>query len=396
MKAKALLAPIFVFLCGLCGCSPTEAKKGVLPPQASSSDTPRVTPPATHKPATNKGPLKPAELTQEEIAAAWEKAGGFPARLGPSHAEDTGLSGPNPGDMPAFLFYRPWSPEALARLPKPRSGFGIRLSDRTTRDPDLGGLDGLEFLYLLDLNNTHVTNATLKQLAGLKSVRYLDLSSTWVTDEGVSQLAGLKELHWLNLSATPGVTGAGLRPLTGLKVLVLRRTQLNDAGAKDLAGLSALELLNCGQTKLSDEGLKSLAGLRSLRSLHLDRTKVTDKGLKHLAGLRALQTLDLEFTAVGEGLKDLAGLESLQTLNLAQTQVTDKALKDLIALKSLKSLNLCAGLRGRVTDAGLKELAGCKSLQRLDLTGQNVTEAGVAELRKALPKLAVYRRKDFE
>jgi internalin A len=43
----------------------------------------------------------------------------------------------------------------------------------------------------------------------------------------------------------------------------------------------------------------------------------------------------------------------------------------------------------KVTDAGLKELAGLKSLQSLVLVGTKVTPTGVAELRKALPKLLI-------
>ena len=46
----------------------------------------------------------------------------------------------------------------------------------------------------------------------------------------------------------------------------------------------------------------------------------------------------------------------------------------------------------KVTDAGLKELAGLKSLQTLRLSGTaGVTDAGVAELQKALPKCKVLR-----
>ena len=44
-----------------------------------------------------------------------------------------------------------------------------------------------------------------------------------------------------------------------------------------------------------------------------------------------------------------------------------------------------------VTDVGLKELAGLKSLQSLYLGGTQVTDAGVAELRKALPACRIIR-----
>jgi hypothetical protein len=45
-----------------------------------------------------------------------------------------------------------------------------------------------------------------------------------------------------------------------------------------------------------------------------------------------------------------------------------------------------------VTDNGLKELAGLKELKYLDLRRcQGVTDAGVAELKKALPDCEITR-----
>lgn len=53
----------------------------------------------------------------------------------------------------------------------------------------------------------------------------------------------------------------------------------------------------------------------------LGRTQVTDAGLKNLAGLKALQGLDLSYTNVtDEGLKTLGELEGLQWLNLEGTK----------------------------------------------------------------------------
>jgi hypothetical protein len=44
-----------------------------------------------------------------------------------------------------------------------------------------------------------------------------------------------------------------------------------------------------------------------------------------------------------------------------------------------------------VTDAGLKGLAELKGLQWLGLVGTQVTDAGVAELQKALPGCKIRR-----
>jgi Leucine-rich repeat (LRR) protein len=45
-----------------------------------------------------------------------------------------------------------------------------------------------------------------------------------------------------------------------------------------------------------------------------------------------------------------------------------------------------------VTDADLKELAHLKNLTTLNLSFTKVTDAGVRELQKALPKCSIRRR----
>jgi hypothetical protein len=44
-----------------------------------------------------------------------------------------------------------------------------------------------------------------------------------------------------------------------------------------------------------------------------------------------------------------------------------------------------------VTDAGLKELAGLEQLWVLGLHGTRVTDRGIVDLKKALPKLHIRR-----
>lgn len=45
-----------------------------------------------------------------------------------------------------------------------------------------------------------------------------------------------------------------------------------------------------------------------------------------------------------------------------------------------------------VTDAGLRELTDLKQLTALHLDSKRVTEAGAAELQKALPKCTIHRK----
>ncbi|MDW7995999.1 MAG: leucine-rich repeat domain-containing protein [Gemmatales bacterium] len=122
--------------------------------------------------------------------------------------------------------------------------------------------------------------------------------------------------------------------------------------------------------------------------LWLSDTRITDAGLKELATLKKLKTLHLCGTGLTDvGLKELAALQNLTTLDLSDTPITDAGLKELAALKNLTTLDL---ENTRITDAGLKELARLKSLAVLYVDGgTKVTQRGIAELRKALPRCAI-------
>ncbi len=51
----------------------------------------------------------------------------------------------------------------------------------------------------VDLSNTQVTSADLKELAALKNLKVLDLFNTPVTDESLKEVAALKNLTMLHL-----------------------------------------------------------------------------------------------------------------------------------------------------------------------------------------------------
>ena len=257
---------------------------------------------------------------------------------------------------------------------------------------------GLNRLAELSLHGTKLTDKGLKELSrpggGLVSLRDLWISSTNLTDEGINSLTrpgtGLAALRLLNLMSTR-VTDAGLvelaRPATGLRSLsrlFLTSTRVTDAGVKALArpdtGLNELTMLDLSLTSVTDASVRDLAradtGLKKLLDLNLGFTKVTD------AGVMALARPD-------------GGLKGLTSLSLSGTQVTDSGLKELArADTSCKMLEfLYLSYNSRITDAGLKELAsgnwGLRALKCLSLNKTQVTDAGVAALRRTKPGINV-------
>jgi hypothetical protein len=85
-----------------------------------------------------------------------------------------------------------------------------------------------------------------------------------------------------------------------------------------------------------------------------------------------------------KGLKELKALEELESLSFHDTNVTDGELTELATMKQLRKLVL-HHTEG-VTDTGLGKLAALKHLEELSLFDTSVTAAGVAALKKALPK----------
>ena len=77
----------------------------------------------------------------------------------------------------------------------------------------------------------------MKELAQLTNLRWLDLGDTRVTDAGVKELSKLRNLQFLNLPHNADVTDAGLmaiRELVNLERLSLSRTRITDKGLKEL------------------------------------------------------------------------------------------------------------------------------------------------------------------
>lgn len=245
-----------------------------------------------------------------------------------------------------------------------------------------------------------------------------------VTMEGLKVIAKNKKLRNLDLSWTPVKDISPLQELPNLKIISLRGTAVDDESmaafgsdsveemvlhntgvtGATLKGFKNLQQLRMIETKANDEGLKGISELKSLKLLWLGNTGVTDAGLKHLAGLTNLEELYLDGTKVnGSGIKELSGCKALKSLKVRMTDETVKALVEMKMLHvasgawiqsrkpqptddDITSLSL-----GEITDAGLKCLHGFTSLKNLSLHGAKVTDEGVAELQKALPKLKIHR-----
>lgn len=135
-----------------------------------------------------------------------------------------------------------------------------------------------------------------------------------------------------------------------------------------------------------------------IRALRLPYASVTTGAFDHLVHLQDLEELDLSGTDVdlrGAGaaaIAKLAALSRLRKINLSRTSIDDRTLAELARLRGLESLNLSHPSEdGVLTDAGIAHLRALADLRELDLSGADISAAGLEHLRslKKLESLSI-------
>ena len=241
--------------------------------------------------------------------------------------------------------------------------------DDTATDADLKSLTEIScFIKLSSCRNVSITDDRLLNLQGLSNLKSLELiQNNNITDAGLVHLKSLGQLEELNLSWTK-ITDDGLKELNdmqNLRTLILCGTSVTGKGFVNCKGLSHLKHLDLSVTKGTDSGLGGLESLRNIQKLELSNTDISDAGLVHVTKMTNLYYLDL-----------------------INTKITDNGLRQLKDLQNLRRLILTGT---NISDVGLIHLKGLKQLDKLVIDKTHVTDEGIRDLRKALPKLNIYR-----
>jgi RNA polymerase sigma factor (sigma-70 family) len=199
-------------------------------------------------------------------------------------------------------------------------------------------------------------------------------------------LKHLKEFRGLKTLVLPGITGAAMKELRGLKNLEYLRARPDDGTVvlDDLGELVNLRELDLGQ--VVNAGLREVGKLKNLRALRINARRLSDAGLAELTGLKELRRLELyEARNIGVGLADLGELPKLEDLVL-EGGIDDAGMGHVAKLRGLRSFHLA---NSGVTDVGLAELKALPNLRRVYLRNTRATDAGMADLRRARPALKV-------
>jgi len=225
----------------------------------------------------------------------------------------------------------------------------------------------------INLAGRAIFSTEMVNLAGLRELESLNLSGNWnftsrVSDSGLEHIADLTTLQNLDLSFS-AISEDGLKHLRNLK------------------NLRALSFYFCPNVR--DEGVAHLAELRQLEWLHLGGTKVTDEGLKHLQNMTELTNVLLDGPPIkGHGLAYLANAKRLSWIHLANDPLDDDEFEVVTQLVSVEQLSLT---NTSLTDRSVKYLKTMQNLKHLHIGGTQITDAGAAELKAALPNCEIGR-----
>jgi len=232
----------------------------------------------------------------------------------------------------------------------------------------LTGLQNLNYLIVRS-PSADFTAKTCDKLAKLPKLEHLKFGGTSITDDGLAAVAKLN-LFLLEVTSSPGVTDAGVVPLSRMK------------------SLKRLELTECNVTIRGISALKDLKNLKSIGYLDGRLADFASEAKQFAAAFPHLESTRIFGSLNAEQVQELAAFRELKALRFYAIRFSDDAIAKLHLLPKLEDLEFT---RSEFNDAGLLQLKPLKRLRRVRVTGTQVTEAGAGELEKAIPGCKVTR-----
>lgn len=243
----------------------------------------------------------------------------------------------------------------------------------------LGNFEHLVELNLEDMSRCTEVSSSACFFEGLPNLRILNVRKTELNESTFSHLSRLCSLKELNVGNTMISDLSLLLISTSVGLEVLRMggcSRVTDQGIAHLKNLSNLQTLDVYCCRgITNTATLSLRELVNLRSLNIGFNNISDEGVEILAtALPGLRELSISGTEVStEGVRQISGhLRSLEKLDLRQTLVSDAAIGYLSSLPSL--LNLSLQMCSRLTDSGLTHLTTMPRLQVLNIRQVHVGE----------------------
>jgi hypothetical protein len=173
------------------------------------------------------------------------------------------------------------------------------------------------------------------------------------------------------------------------EALTFSDAPIGDTDIEQIGKLTGLKLIVVFRSNVTDAGLAHLRGLDQIVMLKLQELAISSPPIQ---GMTKLVHLDLSFTNVSA--LDTSAMASLELLDLGASRADDRTLASFAPMPRLKTLNLSGrpGQKMDITDRGLALLSAEKfpKLSVLRLYETKVTEGAIKDLVERFPNLSVF------
>lgn len=204
--------------------------------------------------------------------------------------------------------------------------------------------------------------------------------TTEVSPEQIAALrehALLQEITFYQCRGIDELVDAELVKFKSVSIIHFVRSSIDDKSLTRLSKMPAVEQLTLCNVDVTATGIAVLGNWSRLKRLTLEGN-IELSALKGLSGLAQLEELEI---ALGEGeAQHLAAhaLPEIRRLSISDIEFGDAELALLPAWKTLEVFEFPAE---NVTDVGVAELRKFPSLKKLELMNSQITGAGLSELR---------------
>ncbi len=238
------------------------------------------------------------------------------------------------------------------------------------------------------------TQVSVEHLSRIKSLKMLRFQGVRPAGrfrfEVLAAIGGLQDLRFEDSKIGDEFVLAACK-IPQLRKIGINACPVTDKPLQQLAKLKSLATLYLSSPKVTNAALESIGAVRTLKSLTLHSPHLTDAIWKPIAEMPNLTILDIGWheglpAMKGTGISALAQ-RRIEKLLLIGLGLDDGAVREITTLSHVRHLIL----RGSsLSDEQLQHFGRLKDLQKLNLSQTNVTEAGVAALKKALPNCQIW------
>lgn len=214
-----------------------------------------------------------------------------------------------------------------------------------------------------------------RQLSSIKSLESLDVGDIRMTRRMINSIASVKSLRELHLSRSgiDDTDAASLAALPKLEVLRVSGAEFRGDGLSKLASCRNLHTLQFSGSGLSEQAYQSLTELPSLKTLELGSSSNLDsKGIAKISKCRSIESLKLQYVAwKDEWAQELRKMPALTELDLRGCNATDRSMEAIGAISTLRSLDLTGN---QITDDGFAQLKHCSEMRKLVLAIDKISD----------------------